>query len=174
LPIALSFSVSFGLGYYLGSSSGNVHQEHINESYLNPEVEDEEDIPDGDLGFIKAGLLDACKLVFVVRTDLKLTPSDIASYSSQVTLDCYNALTKKNKSLVRHWETTGQAKIALKGKSEDQLLELRAIAKSLNLCARTVKARNVNGVQDGTPVVLGVGPAPVHLINEVTGKLRLL
>lgn len=31
-----------------------------------------------------------------------------------------------------------QAKIALKGKSEDQLIELEAIAKSLNLCARAI------------------------------------
>lgn len=32
-----------------------------------------------------------------------------------------------------------QAKIALKAKSEEQLLELEAIAKSLNLCARSVQ-----------------------------------
>ena len=32
-----------------------------------------------------------------------------------------------------------QAKIALKGTSEDQLLELEAIAKSLNLCARLIR-----------------------------------
>ncbi len=32
-----------------------------------------------------------------------------------------------------------QAKIALKAKSEDQLLELEAVAKSLNLCARAVQ-----------------------------------
>ncbi|KAF8832575.1 hypothetical protein HHX47_DHR1002048 [Lentinula edodes] len=31
-----------------------------------------------------------------------------------------------------------QAKIALKGTSEEQLLELEAIAKSLNLCARSI------------------------------------
>ena len=31
-----------------------------------------------------------------------------------------------------------QAKIALKAETEDELLELEAIAKSLNLCARTV------------------------------------
>jgi peptidyl-tRNA hydrolase len=32
-----------------------------------------------------------------------------------------------------------QAKIALKAKSEDELLELEAIAKSLNLCARSIE-----------------------------------
>lgn len=33
---------------------------------------------------------------------------------------------------------SSQAKIALKGTSEEQLLELEAIAKSLNLCARSI------------------------------------
>lgn len=60
-----------------------------------------------------------------------------------------------------------QAKIALKASSEEQILELEAIAKSLNLCARSIK-------DQGTPAVLGIGPAPVKLVNEVTGKLRLL
>ena len=31
-----------------------------------------------------------------------------------------------------------QAKVALKANSEDELLELEAIAKSLNLCARSI------------------------------------
>lgn len=83
------------------------------------------------------------------------------------TLACYKALVKKNPSLVGHWERTGQAKIALKASSEEQILELEAIAKSLDLCARSIK-------DQGTTAVLGIGPAPVKLVNEVTGKLRLL
>lgn len=59
-------------------------------------------------------------------------------YPRHATLACYKALVKKNPKLIHHWERTGQAKIALKGVSEEQLLELEAIAKSLNLCARSV------------------------------------
>ncbi|KAF8887934.1 peptidyl-tRNA hydrolase, partial [Gymnopilus junonius] len=127
-------------------------------------------LADGDLTAVSAGLLEPCKMALVVRTDLKLTPGSI--YSHQATLACYKALYKKNRSLVQHWERTGyQAKIALKAKSEDQLFQLEALAKSLNLCARSVldleKGENIRSV-------LAIGPAPVKLVDEVTGKLRLL
>lgn len=48
------------------------------------------------------------------------------------------------KSLLSHavhhpsFQTGRQAKIALKASSEDDLLELEAMAKSLNLCARAI------------------------------------
>ena len=109
-----------------------------------------------------------------------------------------------------HRFSNSQAKIALKAKSEDELLELEAIAKSLNLCARSVEdmlvvnlpnfivsiliilRRGLTQVAHGSRTVLGIGPgklivigiclfatdyvvaAPVELINQVTGKLRLL
>ncbi|KAF8203272.1 peptidyl-tRNA hydrolase, partial [Pholiota molesta] len=91
--------------------------------------------------------------------------------SRHATIACYKALIKKNPKLVSHWEYTGQAKIALKAKSEEQLLELEAIAKSLNLCARSVQDPELG---ENIRTILAIGPAPVNLINEVTGKLRLL
>ncbi|KAG6837126.1 hypothetical protein H0H93_014432 [Arthromyces matolae] len=101
--------------------------------------EEVEEIADGDLSAIYAGILEPCKLVLVVRTDLKMTPGKIAAQCGHATLACYKALNKANPKLVQHWERTGQAKIALKGKSEEQILELEAIAKSLNLCARSIQ-----------------------------------
>ncbi|KAF8168318.1 peptidyl-tRNA hydrolase, partial [Crassisporium funariophilum] len=132
----------------------------------------EGDIPDGDLAAVKASFMEPCKMVLVVRTDLKMTSGKIAA--QHATLACYKALVKKNENLVKHWERTGQAKIALKATSEDQLLELEAIAKSLNLCARSIQDMGLTQVEEGTRTVLAIGPAPVGLINEVTGKLRLL
>ncbi|KAL9715753.1 hypothetical protein Ac2012v2_000195 [Leucoagaricus gongylophorus] len=90
------------------------------------------------------------------------------------TLACYKALMEKNPKLVSHWERTGQAKIALRASSEDQLVELEAIAKSLNLCARSIHDAGHTQVEAGTRTVVAIGPAPVPLVNQVTGKLRLL
>ncbi|KAG6902802.1 hypothetical protein C0995_011289 [Termitomyces sp. Mi166 len=145
----------------------------VNEDATETDDEDEdevEEIADGDLSAVQAGTSESCKLVLVVRTDLKMTPGKIAAQCGHATLACYKALIK----LVGHWERTGQAKIALKGTSEEQLLELEAIAKSLNLCARSIQDLGLTQVEEGTRTVLGIGPAPVNMINEVTGKLRLL
>ncbi|KIM84549.1 hypothetical protein PILCRDRAFT_387219 [Piloderma croceum F 1598] len=109
-----------------------------------------------------------------MQTDLKMTPGKISAQCGHATLACYKALVKKNPKLVEHWERIGQAKIALKANSEDQLLELEAIAKSLNLCARSIEDMGLTQVAHGSRTVLGIGPAPVELINQVTGQLRLL
>ncbi|KII93424.1 hypothetical protein PLICRDRAFT_87801 [Plicaturopsis crispa FD-325 SS-3] len=136
--------------------------------------DEDESAADGDLAAIQAGFMEPCKLVLIVRTDLKMTPGKIAAQCGHATLACYKALVKKNPKLVQHWERIGQAKIALKANSEEQLLELEAIAKSLNLCARSIQDAGHTQVEAGSRTVLGIGPAPVNLINEVTGKLRLL
>ncbi|KAJ7900115.1 peptidyl-tRNA hydrolase [Mycena olivaceomarginata] len=103
-----------------------------------------------------------------------MTPGKISAQCGHATLACYKALVKRNPQLVKHWERTGQAKIALKATSEQQLLELQALAKTHNLCARSVRDAGRTQVASGTRTVLAIGPAPVELVNKITGKLRLL
>ncbi|KAH9921966.1 peptidyl-tRNA hydrolase PTH2-domain-containing protein [Epithele typhae] len=133
---------------------------------------DEEDVADGDLSAVKPGMLEPCKMVLIVRTDLGMSTGKIAA--QHATLACYRALEKSNPALLKHWERTGQAKIALKARSEDELLELEAIAKSLNLAARSIVDAGRTEIAAGSRTVLGIGPGPVDLVNKVTGKLRLL
>ncbi|KAI0085616.1 peptidyl-tRNA hydrolase PTH2-domain-containing protein [Irpex rosettiformis] len=146
-------------------------QQSVEEEYSDSE---EEEAADGDLSAVKPGFLEPCKLVLVVRTDLKMTSGKIAAQCGHATLACYKALVKTNPKLLQHWERTGQAKVALKASSEDELLELEAIAKSLNLCARSIQDAGRTQIAAGSRTVLGIGPGPVELINRVTGKLRLL
>ncbi|CAG7846174.1 SubName: Full=Related to exostosin-like 3 {ECO:0000313/EMBL:CCA70080.1} [Serendipita indica DSM 11827] len=77
-------------------------------------------------------------------------------------------------SLLRHWEWTGQAKIALQIKSEEDILLLQATAQSLNLVARVIQDAGRTQIEAGSRTVLGIGPGPVKLIDQVTGHLKLL
>ncbi|KAJ7786082.1 PTH2-domain-containing protein [Mycena metata] len=168
--LALSVT-SLAVGYLVGRRS-TTPQLPANDS--DQFEEDDHELDDGDLASVKAGVLEPCKLVLIVRTDLKMTPGKISAQCGHATLACYRTLVKQNPQLVKHWERTGQAKIALKATSEKQLLELETQAKILNLCARSVQDAGRTQVEPGTRTVLAIGPAPVELINRVTGKLRLL
>lgn len=198
-PVILALSVaSAGLGYFLGkrtaaptvlesSSSASLSQPTQSQIVSTPgstiaaivkdeeETDDEDEaLADGDLSAIKPGLAEPCKMVLVVRSDLGMTSGKIAAQCGHATLAAYKALLRSNPGLLKHWERTGQAKIALKANSEDQLLELEAIAKSLNLCARSIVDAGRTQIAAGSRTVLAIGPAPIPLINQVTGHLRLL
>ncbi|KAI0321672.1 peptidyl-tRNA hydrolase, partial [Amylostereum chailletii] len=125
-----------------------------------------------DLASVQPGTLEECKLVLVVRSDLGMSAGKIAAHHA--TLACYKALSKNNPKLLKHWERTGQTKIALRCDSEDDLLLLQAQAQSLDLCARSIQDAGRTQIAAGSRTVLGVGPGPARLVNQVTGKLRLL
>ncbi|KAK9894197.1 PTH2-domain-containing protein [Cystobasidium minutum MCA 4210] len=166
-----------GVGKSLNISRGNAEDANKPANGTDAEESDSEDENTGDLrdlGNIKAGMLDECKMVLIVRTDLGMTKGKIAAQCGHATLACYKTLQKNNPALLRQWERTGQAKIALKADSEEELLILEAQAQSLNICARSIQDAGRTQIAAGSRTVLGVGPAPVKLINQVTGHLKLL
>ncbi|KAM3075373.1 hypothetical protein ACMFMG_007187 [Clarireedia jacksonii] len=143
-----------------------------------------------------------CKMVLVVRTDLGMTKGmlnlgltfttfrnswstrlieisaigKIAAQCSHATLACYkNFLRKDPKSqILRRWERQGQAKVALQVKSEDDLDVLEAKALSLGVVAEIIADAGRTQIASGSHTVLGIGPAPKSVIDQITGSLKLL
>lgn len=74
---------------------------------------------------------------------------------------------------VKRWEAGGQAKVALQVRSEDELLMLQAAAMSLSLTAKVVHDAGRTQIAAGSATVLGIGPAPKSLVDQVTGALKL-
>ncbi|PBP20294.1 hypothetical protein BUE80_DR008964 [Diplocarpon rosae] len=117
-----------------------------------------------------------CKLVLVVRTDLGMTRGKIAAQCGHATLACYKHFLKydPNSKILRRWERQGQAKIALQVKSEDELDVLQATAVSLGLVAEVIADAGRTQIASGSHTVLGIGPAPKSVIDQITGHLKLL
>ncbi|KAI0202590.1 PTH2-domain-containing protein [Astrocystis sublimbata] len=123
-----------------------------------------------------------CKLVLVVRTDLGMTKGKIAAQCSHATLACYKTLSRAaarkprgpEASLLQRWERLGQAKIAVQVKSQDELLTLMGKACSLGVTAEVIQDAGRTQIDPGSMTVLGVGPAPKSLVDQVTGGLKLL
>ena len=65
-------------------------------------------------------------------------------------------------------------KVALQVKSEEELEVLQAQAVSLGLCARIIQDAGRTQIASGSKTVLGIGPGPKSVIDQVTGHLKLL
>ncbi len=106
----------------------------------------------------------------------------IAAQASHATLACYKTLLRAaqaspqsaSSQILRQWERQGQAKIAVQVKSEDELLELMGRARSLGITAEVIADAGRTQIASGSRTVLGVGPAPKSLVDQVTGGLKLL
>ncbi|KAG2214798.1 hypothetical protein INT46_006590 [Mucor plumbeus] len=165
-------------GYLIGKyTSQNIDVPVVQKNIPQKEEEDEDSEDELDIlpeGQIDVNKYDNFKLTLVVRSDLGMTKGKIAAQCGHATLACYKAAKKVNPLLLRAWETSGQAKVALKCDSEDKLLELQAIALSLGLPAQTIQDAGRTQIAPGSRTVLGVGPGPAELIDRVTGSLKLL
>ena len=64
--------------------------------------------------------------------------------------------------------------MALQTKSEEDLLVLQAQALSLGLCAHVIRDAGRTQIASGSATVLGIGPAPRSVVDQVTGHLKLL
>lgn len=76
--------------------------------------------------------------------------------------------------MLSRWERFGQAKVAVQVKSLDELQELMGRAQSLGITAEVIQDAGRTQIDPGSLTVLGVGPAPKSVVNQVTGDLKLL
>ncbi|KAK6535312.1 hypothetical protein TWF694_001776 [Orbilia ellipsospora] len=163
------------------SSSLKDSFENISAGEASNNDDDEEEDSDSDAmiqsdysHFGASALTEECKLVLCVRTDLGMTKGKIAAQCGHATLGCYKALSRHAPLLLKRWEYTGQAKIALKVDSEEELLTLQAQAMSVGLVAKVVHDAGRTQIAAGSATVLGIGPAPKSVVNQITGHLKLL
>lgn len=59
-------------------------------------------------------------------------------------------------------------------KSEEELLTLQAVAQSLGVTAEVIADAGRTQIESGSLTVLGVGPAPKSVVDQITGGLKLL
>ncbi|KAJ4368760.1 hypothetical protein N0V83_005842 [Neocucurbitaria cava] len=163
------------LGLFGGSPVSQPQQRKDKKADTSDDEEsDEEDDDTAPAEF--PGHPEECKLVLVVRTDLGMTKGKIGAQCGHATLACYKHFLRHspNSTILRRWEQMGQAKVALQVKSEEELELLQAQALSLGLVAHIVHDAGRTQIASGSATVLGIGPAPRGVIDQVTGHLKLL
>jgi PTH2 family peptidyl-tRNA hydrolase len=114
------------------------------------------------------------KQVIVFRSDLKLSKGKIAAQAGHGAVSAAEEARKHNREWWKAWIDEGQCKIAVKVKSEKELLALEKQAKDSALPCALIIDRGLTEVPPGTITCLGIGPAPSEIIDKLTGKLPLL
>ncbi|XP_077996135.1 peptidyl-tRNA hydrolase 2, mitochondrial-like [Glandiceps talaboti] len=114
-----------------------------------------------------------CKLVLVVRTDLKMGKGKVAAQCSHAAVSAYKKLGRVNPDMLKEWEYSGQPKVVVKAPDEDTLTGLLQQARSLNLITAIIQDAGRTQIAPGSKTVLAVGPGPIDLIDKVTGHLKL-
>ncbi|KAJ1747005.1 hypothetical protein LPJ79_005557 [Coemansia sp. RSA 1821] len=118
---------------------------------------------------------DGAKLVLVVRTDLNMSGSKVATQCSHATLECFRKAARAAPEILKLWEYSGQAKITVKCRSQEEMRQLYESAKERGLVSHLFQdgAKNKHKDKSGEFTVLGIGPGPISVINSVTGHLKL-
>lgn len=117
--------------------------------------------------------MDDIKQIIVMRRDLKMSRGkeiSQGSHASMLFLLRKKSLTKVEKL----WVESGMKKVCVRVDSEQELLDLNKMAKELQLECNLVKdsgKTEFGGIS--TLTCLALGPDYAHLVDRVTGKLKL-
>lgn len=112
-----------------------------------------------------------CKLVLVVRKDLRMGVGKIATQCSHASVLAYQ---KSSKLMLLKWALSGQKKIVVSCPNEQALNDLKDNAKQQCLLTNIVRDAGHTQVEAGTVTVLAIGPAKEEAIDQITGHLSLL
>jgi len=114
------------------------------------------------------------KLVIVFRSDLKLSKGKIAAQAGHAAVSAAEEARKHCREWWEEWLYEGQRKIAVKVKSEKELLKLEEQAEELGLPCVLIVDRGLTEIPPDTVTCLGIGPAPSGKVDKLTGRLPLL
>lgn len=114
------------------------------------------------------------KQVIVVRTDIKMGKGKLAVQVAHAAVEGAFIVRSRERAWYDGWKFEGQAKVAVKASSLDELRELRRSAEKLGLSTAIIEDKGLTQLEPGTTTCLAIGPGPSNLIDQVTGKLKLV
>ena len=117
---------------------------------------------------------DECKLVIVMRSDLKMSKGKIAAQAAHAAVNCAFASKKNDPKGFDRWYSEGQRKVVLKVDSLDRLYELKAVADANGLTNSIITDAGRTEVPSGSVTCIGIGPSSNTVLDKITGDLSML
>jgi peptidyl-tRNA hydrolase, PTH2 family len=114
------------------------------------------------------------KMVIVTRKDLNLSKGKLSVQVAHAAVVCALETKKHHKKWFTKWMREGSKKAVVKTESVNDFIELKRKADELDLATVIISDAGHTEIPTGTKTVLGVGPGPYNLVDQVTGNLSLL
>ena len=113
-------------------------------------------------------------MVIVTRRDLKLSTGKLAAQVAHEAVNCGIFTKKNNSKWFKKWQKEGAKKVVVKVEKIEDFFDLKEKAEGLNITTSLIEDAGHTEIPAGTKTVLGIGPAPNNIIDQVTGKLKVL
>jgi peptidyl-tRNA hydrolase, PTH2 family len=114
------------------------------------------------------------KQVIIVRRDINMGTGKIAAQVAHAAVMGAEKVKAYRKEWFNSWFGAGQAKVVVKVKNVEELIEVRNRAEELYLPVVQVQDSGLTQIPPGTITCIGIGPAPSELVDKVTFELKLL
>jgi PTH2 family peptidyl-tRNA hydrolase len=114
------------------------------------------------------------KQVIVVRRDINMGTGKVAAQVAHAAVMGAEKVKTSRREWFNSWFSAGQAKVVVKVKTIEELMEVRKRAEDLHLPVVQVQDSGLTQIPSGTITCIGIGPAPSERIDEVTFELKLL
>lgn len=114
------------------------------------------------------------KQVIIVRRDLNMGTGKIAAQVAHAAVMGAERVKASRREWFNSWFGAGQAKVVVKVKNIEELMDVRMRAEKMNLPVVQIQDSGLTQIPSGTITCIGIGPAPSDLIDKVTFELKLL
>lgn len=111
-------------------------------------------------------ILSECKLVLVVRNDLKMGKGKAAAQCSHAAVKAYQQAAKKEPNILKLWLATGQRKVVVKTEDEDGIFKVKQDASSLGLLTSVIRDAGFTQIASGSVTCIGVGPGMFQIVSH--------
>ena len=114
------------------------------------------------------------KQVIVVRRDVKMGTGKLAAQVAHASVMGAENVKSLKRNWFDFWFREGQAKVIVKVKTIEELMEIKNQATEMYLPVVQVQDSGLTQIPSGTITCIGIGPAPSELVDKVTRNLKLL